>query len=309
MPPTCHALPRNGAYIYDTQVSAGSHSTPSAGLYDNRVPVGSYGVQPPSAPYGYHRSAGPSRTTGEQRVDWINGISPGSSASTAEPASHFQSATPVTPIGHIKAPRTNRKGMKARSVKLVKHTKTKLPTPDNIPDNPPTTKVDTPLTTPRMGRTPTARAAPAKKRGGKRDPARDPVNEVVCELVDDHNYTWQQVADNLKTNPVWNKHATVAMVYGRFMRNAEEWARLNGRKGFRLHAYIHDKYRGKDGQLMSRRTGLPVGEKDRVGQLVVEDEDGRVEELLAADDEDDFLMQQWEKAEVEMYQVVAREMT
>jgi len=164
------------------------------------------------------------------------------------------------------------------------------------------------MTAPLKGRTSKAKTAPVK-RGSKRNPACDPVNEVICELVDDHNYTWQQVANNLKTNPVWSKHATVPMVYGRFMRNAEEWARLNGRKDFQLQTYIYDKYRNKDGQLMSRRTGRPVSEEDQGEKVVAEDEEGRVAELLAADEEDDFLMQQWEKAEVEMHQVLAREMT
>lgn len=135
-------------------------------------------------------------------------------------------------------------------------------------------------------------AAPVKKRGGKRDPARDPVNELICELVVDHNYAWDQVVTNLETNPLWNKRATPAMVYNRFKRNAEEWAKLNGRQHFRLQDYIHDKYRNKDGQLMSRRTGLPVREKVRSKELVAEDEQGRVGEVLAADEEDDFLMQQ-----------------
>jgi len=152
------------------------------------------------------------------------------------------------------------------------------------------------MASPPKGRTPKAKAATVKKGNGKRDAAVDPVYQLIYRLVVYDDLSWQQVASDLETNSLWGKHATVALVYGRFKRNAEECARLEQRENFNVQDYMYRDYM-QDGQVRRRRTRAGV----RSG--------GRLEEVIAEDEEDEFLMQEWERAEVEMHRAVAREMT
>jgi len=274
-------LPHGRAYVHDSQAStAGMGTRAIAGPYDSQTTAGVYGAHLPVEPY---------YTTTKQLVDLNDSTSPGS---VTEPTSHSQSTTPAT---RSTSARTNRKRQKKRPAQLAKKTKTKqiktdLSSSDSDLDSSPASKVDTPMTTPNTSAASTAEAAP---RGGKKDPALDPINQRIYQLVVHYGFAWSQVVFILRNDPLCAKpNATQASVYGRFVRNAADIAKLEHRQGFRLQDYMYRFGRDKDGKAIVRRAPAAESRVLEIGEV-------------AEDEEDGVLVREWEK----MRLAVAREMT
>lgn len=124
------------------------------------------------------------------------------------------------------------------------------------------------------------------------DAVSDPINQLIFDLTVYDRKPSSAIAQHLKDTGLWPS-ATVAMVYGRFKRNAPEQALLDGLKNFNVYDYGYKFGRDAHGNVIERRA---PGSKDRLGEWKIETT------------EDQYLFNAWLKVKRELWYSVAREM-